>query len=60
MVDTSYFKNVQFDNQSAYNWALEIGDRDRMKERITDPEWAYHWAKNIGDKEYMQQFINRY
>jgi len=28
----------------AYYWALDIGDREIIRDRITEPEWAYRWA----------------
>ena len=51
-----YFKDVQFRNISAYLWARDIGDREYMKQFVTDPEWAYCWAMGIGDREYMKQY----
>lgn len=37
----------------AYQWALLIGDRDVMIDRVTDSEWAYRWARDIGDADVM-------
>lgn len=52
-----FFKNYKFTPRSAYGWALSIGDREHMKQFVTEPEWAYCWALNIGDREYMKQFV---
>jgi hypothetical protein len=53
-----YFKDVAFDNRSAYNWAKHIGDEAYMKQFITESKYAFWWALYIGDKEYMKQFVN--
>jgi len=39
------------DSQQAYNWAIDIGDKDEMIKKISDPMWAYYWAVDIGDSE---------
>ena len=52
-----FFKEVQFDNNNAYNWARWIGDREHMIQFITEPRWAYYWARDIGDREHMRQFV---
>ena len=43
------------DSQSAYGWVNKIGDREYMKQFITDPLYAYNRAKNIGDEEHMKK-----
>jgi len=30
--------------QNGPTTGLNIGDKDIMRERITEPEWAYFWA----------------
>ena len=44
-------------SEEAYYWALNIGDREEMKQHITEAEWAYYWARGIGDREEMKQHI---
>ena len=41
----------------AYYWARLIGDRDVMRDRVTDSYWAYEWARTIGDREIMRDRI---
>ena len=41
----------------AYLWAKEIGDKEIMRERITDSEWAYYWTRDIGDRKVMAERI---
>lgn len=53
----NFFRDVKFEPENAYKWALHIGDRKHMKQFVTDPEWAYEWARDIGDREHMRQFI---
>jgi len=38
----------------AHYWALYIGNRELMRDRVTDPEWAFYWACNIGDQDVMR------
>jgi len=45
-----------FCSEWAYRWALNIGNRDVMINRVTDSYWAYEWARVIGDQDVM---INR-
>lgn len=52
-----FFRDVQFDQESAYKWALNIGDCEHMKQFVTVSQWAYYWALNIGDREHMKQFV---
>jgi hypothetical protein len=52
-----FFKDVQFSSESAFGWAHHIGDREHMKQFVTEPLWAYYWARNIGDREHMMQFV---
>ena len=45
---------VKIDNSaSAYYWAMDIGNKDVMIDRITDSEYAYYWAKCIGNQNIM-------
>ena len=41
----------------AYYWARDIGDREIMRDRITESRWAYYWALNIGDRDIMRDRI---
>lgn len=43
-------------SRQAYLWACYIGDREHMKQYITEPEYAYYWAKCIdsNDKTYFK------
>jgi hypothetical protein len=47
------FANVMAtDSSSAYDWAINIGDKEIMRDRVNDYD-AYMWSVNIGDKEIM-------
>ncbi len=35
----------------AFYWGRDIGDREIMRERVTESKWAYFWARQIGDRE---------
>jgi hypothetical protein len=48
-----YASVMATESQSAYYWALDIGDREIMIDRVTESKNAYYWAKNIGDREIM-------
>jgi hypothetical protein len=52
-----FFKDVKFNSQSAIGWAYFVGDREYMKQFVTEQKWAYYWACDIGDQEYMKQFV---
>jgi hypothetical protein len=52
-----FFKGVQSDSQSAFGWAKMIGDREHMRQFVTEPRWAYYWARKFGDREHMMQFV---
>jgi hypothetical protein len=41
------------DSVSAYYWAKNIGDREIMRDRITEPKDAFSWAWHLGDREIM-------
>ena len=34
-----------------------IGDKEHMKQYVTDSCYAYYWACKIGDKEHMKQYV---
>jgi hypothetical protein len=40
-----FFKDVEFDTDSAFGWAYNIGDREYMRHFVTDSTWAYLWAR---------------
>ena len=40
-----------------YEWALYIGNKDLLIDRITEPKWAFYWALNIGNRNVMQKRI---
>lgn len=48
-----FFDWNNFNSETAYQWAYYIGDREKMINKITEPEWAYFWASNIGNREIM-------
>jgi hypothetical protein len=50
-------KNIEIPSEWAYGWAKDIGDKEVMRDRITESEWAYYWAGNIGDKEIMRDRV---
>jgi hypothetical protein len=52
-----FFDASKFDSETAYQWAMEIGNRDIMIDRVTDSKWAYSWAMNIGDHHIMESRI---
>ena len=45
----TFFKLESFKNESAFYWALYIGDREVMRDRITDPKWVYYWILYMGE-----------
>ena len=49
----SFFNPLNFNSQSAYAWALNIGNQDIMIDRITESKYAYMWAVSFGDKDVM-------
>ena len=40
-------------SESAYQWAMHIGNHDIMINKITDPKYAYRWAISIGNIDLM-------
>lgn len=42
-----------FDEETALNWALYIGDKDIMREKIKTEKYALNWVLFIGDRELM-------
>jgi hypothetical protein len=48
-------KNI--DSRCAHKWASHVGDREIMRDRVTDSIWAYRWARDIGDKKIMRERI---
>jgi hypothetical protein len=38
---------------SAYEWACIIGDKEIMRDRVTESKYSYNWACEIGDREIM-------
>lgn len=40
-----------------YYWGMYVGDREIMRDLITDSEWAYKWARDIGDREIMRDRV---
>ena len=43
--------------QWAYRWAYRVGDRDVMRDRVTESMWAYQWALGIGDRDVMRDRV---
>ena len=52
-----YGKTRKIESEWAYKWALNIGDKEIMRDKIEDSEWVYWWAKTIGDREIMRDRI---
>lgn len=52
-----FFNFNKFDSETAYKWALKIGDREIMRDKITHNCHAYLWAFYIGDREIMRERI---
>ena len=48
-----FFDFEKFDSESAYFWALFIGNQDQLVDRITESEWACYWANFIGNQEQL-------
>ena len=48
-----YFNINEFDSRDALMWGLYFGDRDIMKNKISNSRDAYEWAMGIGDKDIM-------
>jgi hypothetical protein len=48
-----YASVMATDSVPAFYWATVIGDKEIMRDRVTESQWAYVWAKYIGDKEIM-------
>lgn len=53
----NFFKDEQFDENSAFSWAKLIGNREYMKNFISSDSFALQWAKEIGDADHMIKFI---
>jgi hypothetical protein len=53
-----YASVMALDSYSAMKWAELIGDREIMRDRITDSRTAFFWAEKFGDKEVMIEHIN--
>lgn len=47
----------QWPSSWAYWWALEIGDKEIMRDRVIESQWAYYWACDLGDKEIMRDRV---
>lgn len=45
-----FFKDVEFDDRSAFQWAVHIGDREHMRKFIKTPEWAFFWATQFPEQ----------
>ena len=41
----------------AYRWAFIIGDRNIMRDWVTESKWAYRWACDVGDKDVMRPIV---
>lgn len=53
----SNFTDVMaLDSRDALEWAVEIGDKEIMRDRIKSAD-AYQWARRIGDREVMRSKI---
>jgi hypothetical protein len=48
-----YFDVNKFDSETAFRWAVNIGNREIMLGRITSSYYGYLWVDSIGDKEIM-------
>lgn len=49
-----FFKDSKFNSEMAYEWAMNFGNREYMRQFVTEPEWAHYWARGIGDTEHMR------
>ena len=47
----------QWPSQWAYCWACDIGDREIMRDKVTESQWAYMWASYIGDRDIMRDKV---
>ena len=50
-------EGIEIPSEWSYMWARNIGDKELMRDRITESEWAYYWAKYLGDRELMRDRI---
>jgi hypothetical protein len=41
----------------AYQWGHHNGDREMMRDHITEDQWAFRWAIFIGDRKMMRDRI---
>lgn len=51
--DREILKHLITEPEWAYKWAMEIGDRELMRQHITG-KWALQWALKIGDCDFMR------
>ena len=47
----------QWPSEWCYRWACNIGDREVMRDRVTESEWCYYLARCIGDREIMRDRV---
>jgi hypothetical protein len=52
-----YAYSMATDSYSAFQWAKNIGNREIMRDHITESKWAYCWALTFGDKEIMRDHV---
>jgi hypothetical protein len=47
----------EFPSRWAFWWGFHVGDREIMRDKVTESEWAYTWARYIGDREIMRDRV---
>ena len=58
LANSTFSFKFKLNEDGAYHWALKIGNRDIMIEKITTPKYAYYWARFIGNRDVMINKIN--
>ena len=53
LANSEFPHKLKLNEESAYEWALFIGNRDVMINKINTSKYAYLWARNIGNKDIM-------
>lgn len=52
-----FVKHFIHNEEWAYTWARDIGNKDFMKHKISYPRIMIWWAYDIGNREFMKQTI---
>ena len=53
LANSEFPAKLNLNSESAYRWALNIGNHDIMMHKITDSKFAYYWARHIGNQDVM-------